>query len=141
MIFESLVCMSVALFFEDRQSEEGMKYISQVILNRVDDPRYPNTVCDVISEDLSGGKKHQCQFSFYCDGLPDRPEDYNNVLDNEAYLKAQRVAKEALQGLYGDLTDATHYVKIGVDAHWESVYTLEQTVGQHEFYINETPYR
>ena len=43
--------------------------MAEVILNRVDDPRYPGTVCGVINQGT--GERYRCQFTYTCDGQPE----------------------------------------------------------------------
>jgi hypothetical protein len=49
-----------------------------VILNRVRNPTYPNTVCGVVYQ--NDNWRNRCQFSFACDGIKDRvrsPKHWN----------------------------------------------------------------
>ena len=50
MIIETaILCMSTAIFFEARgESTVGQLYIANVIENRVQSKRFPNTHCEVI---------------------------------------------------------------------------------------------
>lgn len=44
-------CMARAMFFEShRSSREGMIAVGTVVMNRVDSPRYPNSVCEVVGQ-------------------------------------------------------------------------------------------
>ena len=66
-------CLAKALYWEARgEGEDGMLAVSSVILNRVRDERFPDTVCGVIYE---GGETPPCQFSWWCDGKSDYPAD------------------------------------------------------------------
>ena len=63
-------CLARAVYFEARsESELGQLAVAKVILNRVKDPEYPNTICGVVYQ--GSGRRNSCQFSFACDGLPD----------------------------------------------------------------------
>ena len=76
----------------------GMYAVTMVVMNRVDDPRYPDSICGVVYQgpvreswktkqnpDLEDSDRvyypirHRCQFSWYCDGKSDemRDEDAN----------------------------------------------------------------
>jgi spore germination cell wall hydrolase CwlJ-like protein len=44
----------------------GIFAVAEVILNRVDSPNYPDTVCDVIYQGT--GRLFECQFTYSCDG-------------------------------------------------------------------------
>ena len=69
------MCLAMAIYYETRseQNPDAGLAVAEVILNRVEDRRWPNDVCAVIKQD-KGPKDHDCQFSFYCDGKPERPE-------------------------------------------------------------------
>lgn len=44
-------CMTRAMYFEsNRSSEEGMIAVGTVVMNRVDSPQFPNTVCGVVGQ-------------------------------------------------------------------------------------------
>lgn len=44
-------CMARAMFFEShRSSREGMVAVGTVVMNRVDSPRYPDSVCAVVGQ-------------------------------------------------------------------------------------------
>ena len=63
-------CLARAVYFEARsESELGQLAVAKVILNRVKDPNYPNTICGVVYQ--GSNRRNSCQFSFACDGLPD----------------------------------------------------------------------
>ena len=49
----ALVCMSYAIYFEARsESIIGQIAVGQVIMNRVSDHRFPDTVCEVVTDGL-----------------------------------------------------------------------------------------
>ena len=51
---EQIYCGAQNVYFESRgEPDLGMVAVSQVVLNRVEDKRWPNTICDVIWQDLS----------------------------------------------------------------------------------------
>ena len=71
----ALVCMSYAIYFEARSEPiVAQPAVAQVVMNRVDDHRFPNTVCEVVTDGLRYSwdsrkiVRDQCAFSFYCDG-------------------------------------------------------------------------
>ena len=49
---------------------KGQAAVAQVILNRVRNPAYPNTICGVVYQ--NDDWCNRCQFSFACDGIKDR---------------------------------------------------------------------
>ena len=63
-------CLAEAIYFESRgEPLAGQIAVAEVVLNRVDDRRYPKTVCGVTKQGVGGGRG--CQFSYACDGRSD----------------------------------------------------------------------
>lgn len=126
-------CLAQAVYFEARgESVEGQRAVAHVVLNRVQDRRYPNTVCGVVYQNQH--LANRCQFSFACDGLPDVPRE------GRAWRRALVVAMEALTGVSDDITLAsTHYHARYVEPLWAP--SLKETVrlGQHIFYRDGDP--
>lgn len=128
MFSTAFTCLALAIYFEARdQTTQGQIAVSQVILNRAESDRFPDTVCDVI---LDGGEtRHRCQFSFFCDGKPDTP------YDAEAWRKAQWVAH--ITGQIGvrvkAVADAVFYHAYYVSPGWRGVDFVAQ-IGDHLFY-------
>ena len=117
---ESVVCLAKNAYFEARnQSVLSQIAVSQVVMNRVQSPDYPNTVCGVVYEaqistwykekmDKEVPLKNRCQFSWYCDGKADI------ITDIESYNIALAVAHSVLNKYtMVDVTDGAHayYVK------------------------------
>ena len=123
-------CLSEALYFEARgETARGIFGVAEVILNRVDSPRYPSTVCGVVNQGT--GAKHRCQFSYTCDG---RPETMN---DSRARAMVGKVARIMLDGAPRTLTNgATHYHTKAVRPKWSKVFRRTTTIGFHHFYRN-----
>lgn len=76
-----LECLAKNIYHEARsESRTGQRAVAWVTLNRVSDPKFPNTVCGVVYQgrvDANGNPlRHQCQFSWYCDGKSDRIHDH-----------------------------------------------------------------
>jgi|TARA_R110000824_G_scaffold151124_2_gene322033 spore germination cell wall hydrolase CwlJ-like protein len=128
-----IFCLAIGLFFEARgEPVSGQISVAHVILNRVKDTRYPDNVCDVVYQARKkNGKivKHKCQFSFYCDGLSDRPSNH------DAFRWARHVSMLVLFGLTKDPTDgATHYHTKAVNPDWRINKKHTATIGNHIFY-------
>ncbi len=121
-------CLTEALYFEARgEPLKGQLAVAEVILNRVDSRRYPNSICDVISQGES--RRHACQFSFRCDG---QPEDFH---EPKAYELVGKVARMMLDGRDRALTQgATHYHTTAVKPGWARRLTHTAQIGRHLFY-------
>jgi len=135
MLEVSLMCLALNVYYEARnQSVEAQIAVSQVVMNRVSDPRFPNTVCNVIKQGVHSrvtGQplKWKCHFSWYCDGKKDTP------LDLDAYRWAHVIARHVLSGNSGDLVQgATHYHAFYVSPKWRTRKTWIAQIGDHIFY-------
>ncbi len=63
-------CLAQAIYFESRgEPLDGQIAVAEVVLNRVDDRRFPKTVCGVTRQGVGSGRG--CQFSYACDGNSD----------------------------------------------------------------------
>ena len=50
MILEGLACLALNIYHEARgESIEGQIAVSQVVMERVKSPKYPNTICEVVT--------------------------------------------------------------------------------------------
>lgn len=126
---EAWRCLAEALYFEARgETTKGVFAVAEVILNRVDSARYPDTVCDVIYQGT--GVLHRCQFSYACDGRKEvigEPRAYERV-GKIASLMLKDDAPRSLTG------GATHYHTKSVNPRWAKVYPRTVTIGYHHFY-------
>ncbi len=125
-------CLTEALYFEARgESVKGQFAVSEVILNRVDSASYPDTICGVVNQGT--GRKHQCQFSYTCDGKAEV------VSEPAAYARAGKIAKIMADGGDRELTQgATHYHTKAVNPRWARVFPRTATIGFHHFYRQPT---
>lgn len=121
-------CLAEALYFEARgETVKGMSAVAEVILNRVDTKRFPNTVCGVINQGT--GRKFACQFTYTCDGRAEV------IAEPKAWDMVGKIARYMIDGAPRTLTNgATHYHTLSVRPNWASVYTRTTTVGYHRFY-------
>jgi len=122
-------CLATAIYFEARgESEAGQKAVAQVVLNRVLDYRYPDSVCGVVFQNQTW--RNRCQFSFACDGRPER------INDKGSWSTAVRIAEEALDGDYflEGVGEATHYHATYVRPRWSRYLNKMEKVGTHIFY-------
>ncbi len=121
-------CLAEALYFEARgESVKGQFAVAEVILNRVDSPEFPDSVCGVIHQGT--GQRYACQFTYTCDGHPE------NIHEPRAFRQVGKVARLVLDGAPRRLTDgATHYHTRAVNPRWARVFPRTTTIGVHHFY-------
>ena len=138
MILETaLMCMAFNIYHEaNNQSMLGQIAVGQVVMNRVEDSRFPDTVCEVVKQAVTykGTDKpviHKCQFSWYCDGKKDEP-NYNS----KSWSKALNYAVIVLGGdITLDVTNgATHYHATYVRPAWAKTKTRTTRIDRHIFY-------
>jgi len=127
-IDQSLECLALNVYFEARgEPYTGQVAVAQVEMNRAADPRFPFGVCAVVRQ---GGKKtRNCQFSWWCDRLSDKPV---HMADWDA---AREIARDVYWGLADDPTDgALWYQAARVRAYWRGQYARGPRIGRHIFY-------
>lgn len=124
---EDAECLAQAIYFEARgEQDAGKRAVAAVVLNRVAQPEFPDTVCGVVRD---GGERPPCQFSWWCDGKSDAPTD------EVAWSEALSVANEALQGLENDPTEgALFFHHTSVRPGWRRVFQRTVRIGPHIFY-------
>lgn len=121
-------CLTEALYFEARgETIKGQFAVAEVILNRVDSARFPNSVCGVVNQGT--GRKFACQFTYTCDGRAER------VNEPQAYEDVGKVARAALAGAPRRLTSgATFYHTTAVRPRWSRKFRRTAAIGVHLFY-------
>ena len=131
---EEIRCLAENIYFEARsESTAGRMAVALVVLNRVEDKRFPDTVCGVVKQTkyYPSGRidLHSCQFSWYCDGKSDTPTE--SCWEDIVTLA---------QILYGwptkeDFTDgALWYHSKKVNPNWASHYVQTVSIDNHIFY-------
>ncbi len=129
-IRKDLECLALNIYHEARSEPKlGQIAVAAVTLNRVADPEFPDSVCEVV---LQGGPrpKHRCQFSWWCDGKSDKPRD------RTAWREAKSLAFQFLMNRHDDPTDgALFYHADYVNPRWASQMRTAAVIGRHIFYI------
>lgn len=135
-------CMAQNVYHEARsQGTAGRLAVIAVTSNRVQDSRYPNTVCEVVKQGphrpswKGTGElipvRHRCQFSWYCDGKADTV--HNTELYNEIRDLSALVVRGDITVI--DLTEgATHYHADYVSPDWAKTKTKTIEIEDHIFY-------
>lgn len=123
-----LACLTEALYHEARgEGVRGMRAVAEVVLNRVESPRFPGSICAVVHQGTRSDAA--CQFSYACDGSLGR------VDEPRAMARAERIAREMAAGAPRALTDgATHFHTTAVNPPWATAYDLTAQIGVHRFY-------
>lgn len=128
-MFSAVLCLATAVYFEARSEPlVGQVAVAEVIMNRAEHAAFPDTVCDVVKQDL-GPKAYDCQFSFYCDGVPEE------VKNAAAWFKALEVAAVILEEGSSDTTGgALYYHTTSIRRPgWSKRLHVTTTIGDHLF--------
>lgn len=125
---QAVRCMARNLYHEARSEDrENMIAVGWVVLNRVEHEDFPETVCEVIHE---GGESPPCEWSWWCDGESDEPEN------SAAWVRAERAAQELLGDPPPDPTDGAlwfHHVSIEPPG-WTQHLRRTVRIGEHVFH-------
>ena len=145
----AIECLALNMYHEARnQGSAGLLAVTAVVFNRVNDKRFPNTVCEVIepgptreswktkqTPDPSDAKfypiKNRCQFSWYCDGKSDVPKQkktYERLLTIAESIVYNRIP-------FIDITDgALFYHADYVTPSWAKTKIRTVESEDHSFY-------
>ena len=138
----SAECLAINMYHEARgQGIAGELAVTAVVLNRVNDKRYPNTICEVVeqgptrvsqkSPNVTYPIKNKCQFSWYCDGKSDIPT--NKKIYNRMLTLAKAILSDKFH--FVDITEgATHYHANYVLPYWAKTKTKTVVIQDHIFY-------
>lgn len=113
-------CLIRAMYFEsNRSSSEGMFAVGTVVMNRVDSPRFPNSICGVV------GAPRQ-----FASGVLSRP-----MGESQSVARASDVADRLLSGQrHQGVRTAKFFHQAGLRFPYNNMhYVLE--AGGNEFYI------
>jgi spore germination cell wall hydrolase CwlJ-like protein len=122
-------CLTRGIYFESRgEILKGQAAVAQVILNRVRNPAFPDTVCGVVFQNENW--RHRCQFSFACDNILDR------ILNHNSWKTAHDIALAVTAGKIWlpKVGSATHYHAISVHPAWARHMKRVTRIGDHIFY-------
>jgi|TARA_R100000315_G_C5228976_1_gene139914 spore germination cell wall hydrolase CwlJ-like protein len=148
-LHEELYCLAINSYHEARGASFDDKIATaQVVMNRVASMKYPEDVCEVITEgpvreswktkqypDLDYGDrvfypvKHRCQFSWYCDGRSDA------VYNLDGWEDSVIAAFLVYTGFGEDIVDgATHYYAHDkVNPSWAKSMTVTVKLKGHTY--------
>jgi len=141
-------CLAKNIYFEAGvESTAGKLAVANVTINRKLNKSYPNTICGVVQEGIHYYNaeleyyvpvKNRCQFSWYCDGRLDIPNE------GKTWESSQALAITVLESHYDkeliDITDGA----IFYHANWMKKYPswskqkiIMASIDRHIFYGNK----
>ena len=140
-----VLCLAKNIYFEAGvESTAGKLAVANVTINRTLRNNYPNSICGVVHEGIHRYNERigehvpvrdRCQFSWYCDGRGDTPNE------GRTWRSAQDLAKKVLVNYYDkaliDITDgATHYHANWMEKYpkWSKQKKIMASIDRHIFY-------
>tara|TARA_B100001093_G_C26836771_1_gene1018674 strand:+ start:807 stop:1307 length:501 start_codon:yes stop_codon:yes gene_type:complete len=133
-----IFCMAKNIYFEaGNQPLAGKVAVAQVVLNRVQHHEYPEDICSVVYQakwftNWKGNQmpvKNKCQFSWFCDGKSDIPED------SRTWDLCLSIATRVMYNDWEDITEgATHYHASSVYPYWADSLNKTVQINGHIFY-------
>ena len=111
-------CLARVMYFEsNRSSRDGMVAVGTVVMNRLRDARYPNSVCEVV------GQKNQ-----FAQGVLTR-----KMTDSGAILAAQMSDRVLAGARHPGVGNAQHFHTAGLRFPYNNMYYVLEA-GGNEFY-------
>lgn len=133
---DELLWLACGIYFEARsESIEGQYWVANVILNRMENPRWPNTIEGVLRQGET--RRNRCQFSFMCDGQPE------HISNKKAWQTALQIATVAMEDFYQDVrVTCAHsyhaeYVTSKPALKWFATLQADEQVDTHIFYCDK----
>lgn len=126
-------CLAEAIYFESRgEPFLGQVAVGVVIMRRVESPRFPDNICDVVHDGLywkGNPVRNKCAFSYYCDGKSE------TIYETDDYIRVLDAAQLVLNGIVVDkMEDVLFYHATYVNPSWAKDMTLVFQIGKHKFY-------
>lgn len=126
-----LEAMAQTIFGEARgEPEAGQAAVACVVVNRVNDPRWPGTIHEVCHQPK--------QFSCWNMGDPNRSMIENATLDDPKFLRAYAIGAEAMTSHDDPSNGANHYMTEGLfyslkRPSWSDEMRITAHIGRHVF--------
>lgn len=123
-------CMTRNVYYEaSHEPAEGKIAVAQVVMNRAASGKFPDDVCQVISQKTVFHSHVVCQFTWLCDGSVDR-RVIHPAMWEESRLAAKKVLLEGFR--LPSLENALYYHADYVNPRWR----LDEVarIGRHIFY-------
>ena len=120
---EQMRCLAGAVYFESRgEPLSGQLAVAQVVINRADSKRFPESYCAVVYQ--------RAQFSFVRGGAMPRIKT-----GSKAWQRAKAIARIAHEGMWeSEAEDALYFHAKYVNPSWNRKMVARATINQHIFY-------
>lgn len=133
--------LSLNIYHEARgESLLGIVGVADSVFNRITHKSFPNSLIGVVTQ--GGEVRDKCQYSWYCDGFSDRPNDWSTWYTMWQIAKVILIAKNVLGDMYPTVIgDAVFYYspskleKLEQEKPcWAVEKTITAKIGNHVFH-------
>lgn len=128
-------CLTKNAYYEAKgDSQMSQIAVTHVVLNRLNDKKFPKSACDVVYQKNKNEEKQSvvCQFSWYCD-----KQMMSRVVDAKAWKQSTAAVEKALNIYYHkgvDVTEgSTFYHATYVNPGWRHLEKVT-SIGSHVYY-------
>ena len=125
----SLMCLALAIFHESgNQSVKGKQAVAEVVINRVNNEKYPNSVCSVI--------KQPSQFAWYNKNvsLSNPPRIiYKNTQSKQQWEISKEIARQQLIQKTNHVKGSLFFNTTRLGVRYKTKVS-PRTIGGHVFY-------
>lgn len=134
---EEIHCMALNIYFEARsESVEAQYAVADVVMYRVMNYRFPNTICGVVKDgvypswDDEVPIKWRCSFTWHCDRKSDIPHD------TKSFVIAEYIANDVITNpkYEPEVNYALFYHASNVNPYWRIGKMFVTQRGAHLFY-------
>lgn len=137
-------CLAENIYYEAGGEDLKGKYaVASVTVNRAEDNRFPDTVCDVVKQKtfVKNIGKHICAFSWFCDNSKNKDISFVNKdgsINERKKAQFEASAIVAIKVLGSDVPDVTKGAKYFHNAtvlpSWALTQKKTVVIGNHTFY-------
>lgn len=130
-LLQQIECLALNIYWEAKSEPLiGQIAVAAVTLNRVNHPGFPRTICGVVQQG-DEHRRHQCHFSWWCDGKDDTPRE------RDAWRHALALAAAAVfTGVPDPTRGALWYHADYVRPNWADEKEEVARIGAHIFYAS-----
>lgn len=132
LVEKDVNCLAKNIYYEARnEPKEGKVAVGVVTINRSENPKYPDNICDVVYHRTKSKEGRTiCQFSWTCMRLAKPSEN------DPLWVESIRIAKNLLLGQYEywekKYQSAHHFHNTSVSPGWNK--KVVARIGRHIFY-------
>ena len=127
---KDLACLTEVVYFESlNQSEEGMKAVLTVVLNRKQARGFPSSICGVVQQSNQFSYRNAIK-----SGVVIKPQPKNSA-DKLALLKIQSLSRSVVQGTFKPNLpkEVLWYTKHSVKKPWMKSMVIVARIDSHKF--------